>query len=246
MAGGRALTRGCEVMLKRFIDLASSLFGVILLLPLFLIVAIAIKSETSGPVFFRQIRVGLHGSRFRIFKFRTMTSDAEARGKKLTIGGDPRITRVGKVLRQHKADELPQLFNVVVGDMSLVGPRPEVPEFVNRFAEEYSEILKYRPGITDRTTLLFRREEEILSIANDPTEFYLKHILPYKIRSNQRFLARSNVARDLATIFDTLFNRGKVLDPASFHSGLQFQVAVEKKKAFSNSNAGTRQHKTVA
>ncbi|MCP4799222.1 MAG: sugar transferase, partial [bacterium] len=117
-------------MLKRFIDLSSSVFGVILLLPLFAIVAVAIKSETSGPVFFRQTRVGLYGSRFRIFKFRTMVSDAEFRGKKLTVGGDSRITKVGLFLRQHKIDELPQLFNIVTGDMSLVGPRPEVPEFV--------------------------------------------------------------------------------------------------------------------
>ncbi len=233
-------------MLKRFIDLSSSVFGVILLLPLFAIVAVAIKSETSGPVFFRQTRVGLYGSRFRIFKFRTMVSDAEFRGKKLTVGGDSRITKVGLFLRQHKIDELPQLFNIVTGDMSLVGPRPEVPEFLNKFAGEYSEILKYRPGITDRTTLLFRREEEILSVTDNPTEFYLQYIMPYKIRSYQRFLVRSNVASDLATIFDTLFNRGNVLEPASFHSGLRFQVAVEKHATYSNLNLVSRRQKTVA
>jgi len=233
-------------MLKRFIDLSSSVLGVILLLPFFAIVAIAIKSETSGPVFFRQIRVGLHGSRFRIFKFRTMVSDAEFRGKKLTVGGDSRITKVGLFLRQHKIDELPQLFNIVTGDMSLVGPRPEVPEFVNKFTEEYSEILKYRPGITDRTTLLFRREEEILSITDNPTDFYLQYILPYKIRSYQRFLVRSNVVSDMSTIFDTLFNKGNVLEPVSFHTGLRFQVAAEKNAAYSNLSLVSRRQKTVA
>jgi lipopolysaccharide/colanic/teichoic acid biosynthesis glycosyltransferase len=246
MAGGRASTKGCGVMLKRFIDLSSSVFGVILLLPLFLIVSIAIKSETSGPVFFRQMRVGLHGSRFRIFKFRTMVSDAESSGKKLTVGGDSRITKVGLFLRRHKIDELPQLFNVVTGDMSLVGPRPEIPEFVDRFADEYREILEYRPGITGRTTLLFRREEELLSITDNPTEFYLQYILPYKIRSYQRFLVRSNVVRDMATIFDTLFNRGKVLEPTAFHNGLRFQVAVEKNAALSNLRIDSRRRKTVA
>ena len=233
-------------MLKRFIDLSSSVLGVILLLPLFVIVAIAIKTETPGPVFFRQIRVGLQGSRFRIFKFRTMVSDAESMGKKLTVGGDSRITKVGLFLRRHNIDELPQLLNVVAGDMSLVGPRPEIPEFVDRFADEYMEILKCRPGITDRTTLLFRREEEILSISDNPTDFYLHYIMPYKIRSYQRFIAQSNVARDLSTIFDTLFNRGNVLEPIAFHSGLRFQVAVEKHAALSNLRIDSRQRKTVA
>lgn len=238
--------QGCGVMLKRFIDLSSSVLGVFLLVPLFVIVAIAIKSETPGPLFFRQMRVGLHGSRFRIFKFRTMVSDAESSGRKLTVGGDSRITKVGLFLRRHKIDELPQLFNVITGDMSLVGPRPEMPEFVDRFADEYREILEYRPGITGRTTLLFRREEEMLSISENPTEFYTQYIMPYKIRSYQRFLVQNNVITDISIIIDTLFNRGRVLEPALFHSGLRFQVAVEQNKALLSLHMDTRQRKTVA
>lgn len=233
-------------MLKRFIDFSSSLLGVIFLLPLFAIVAIAIKSETSGPVFFRQTRIGLHCTPFKIFKFRTMVSDAEALGNKLTVGGDPRITKVGLFLRRHKIDELPQLFNVITGDMSLVGPRPEVPEVVGKFIDQYREILEYRPGITDRTTLLFRREEEILSVSDNPIDFYMHYIMPYKIRSYKRFTAQSNVASDLLTIFDTLFNRGRVLDPASFHSGLRFQVGVEKSVALSSLRTNSRHRRTVA
>ena len=134
---------------KRLLDFSAACCGLILLSPLFLIIAILIKLDSPGSVFFRQKRVGLRFKPFSIFKFRTMVTDAEKRGAQVSSGDDPRITRVGRFLRKYKVDELPQLLNVVAGDMSLVGPRPEVPRYVEHFRKEYEEILQVKPGITD-------------------------------------------------------------------------------------------------
>ncbi|MEZ8086780.1 sugar transferase [Vibrio sp. 1S139] len=167
-------------MLKRTFDLISSVVGLVVLSPLFIIVAIWIKLESSGPIFFRQERVGRNGEIFRIHKFRTMRSDSENEGR-LTIGKDNRITTSGRFLRKSKIDELPQLIDVVFGDMSLVGPRPEVQEFIDEYPSDIKKIiLSVRPGITDRASIEMVDENEILGKYNDPRKAYIEKILPIK------------------------------------------------------------------
>jgi lipopolysaccharide/colanic/teichoic acid biosynthesis glycosyltransferase len=169
-------------MPKRIFDYVGAGFGLVLCAPLFLLIALAIKLTSRGPVFFRQERAGHHGSTFLIYKFRSMSADAPRRGASVTAGDDDRITPVGSFLRRHKLDELPQLINVCKGEMSLVGPRPEVKEFVDLFPEEYAKILAVRPGITHQGTLMFRNEEEILAGAIDPRARYLRFVMPLKLR----------------------------------------------------------------
>ena len=169
-------------MLKRSFDLVSSLLGLVLLAPFFLIVALLIKLDTTGPVFFRQVRVGRLGKPFRIHKFRTMVTDAEKRGLQITVGSDARVTRVGALLRQYKLDELPQLIDVLIGDMSLVGPRPEVPKYVDCWSDDVRDlILSIRPGITDQASIEFRSENEILEKADNPHQTYIEDVLPIKL-----------------------------------------------------------------
>ena len=169
---------------KRLLDLAASAAGLLALAPLILAIAAAIKADDGGPVFFRQERVGRGGKPFRIWKFRTMVVDAERRGRSLTVGADPRITRVGDVLRRYKLDELPQLWNVLVGEMGLVGPRPEVPRYVALYDEAQRAILALRPGITDMASIKYRHEAEVLSRSPDPERTYVEEIMPDKIRIN--------------------------------------------------------------
>jgi lipopolysaccharide/colanic/teichoic acid biosynthesis glycosyltransferase len=191
-------------MLKRTFDVLGSLVGLALLAPFGLLVALAIKLDSRGPVFFRQVRMGRDFRPFRIFKFRTMVADAPARGGQLTAGADPRITRVGAVLRKTKIDELPQLINVLMGDMSLVGPRPEVPKYVELFAADYRDILSVRPGITDPASLKYRDESAILAAAADPEAAYIEQILPEKIALAREYIGRSSLAYDLEIILRTL------------------------------------------
>jgi lipopolysaccharide/colanic/teichoic acid biosynthesis glycosyltransferase len=200
-------------MLKRTIDLAASGAGLILLGPLFLVIAIAVKSTSRGPVFFRQERLGRGGVPFRIFKFRTMVSGAERQGARVTGAGDSRITPVGAFLRRHKLDELPQLINVLRGEMSLVGPRPEVPEFAAVYPEEFARLLTVKPGITHRATQLFRNEEQILAAAADPRTFYVERILPRKLSLYLQDLGGS-VRDDLGVIVDTVLNRSTAIELA--------------------------------
>jgi len=191
--------------LKRIFDFTASLLGLIVLSPLFLVIAILIKLDDGGSIFFRQTRVGQYGKPFKIYKFRTMVENAEKLGAQVTKGDDPRITKVGRFLRKYKLDELPQLINVLKGEMSLVGPRPEVPKFVKLFEEDYKEILKVKPGITDYASLEFKDENELLKGAENPEEVYIREILPKKIEYYKRYLKEISFTTDLKVIFKTIW-----------------------------------------
>ena len=190
--------------MKRLFDIMVSLTGLIVVLPLLLVVAVAIKLDSSGPIFFRQRRMGRGFRPFFIYKLRTMVQDAPARGMSITAGRDPRITRVGHFLRQTKMDELPQLINVLKGDMTLVGPRPEVPHYVELFRKDYEEILQIRPGITDLASLHYRDEATILGQSENPEEEYVTRILPEKIRLAKEYMNQSSLFFDTMLILKTL------------------------------------------
>lgn len=192
-------------MIKRGFDVLASLAGLVLLSPVLAVVALAIKLTSPGPVFFRQERVGRGFRRFEILKFRTMVPDAPKLGGQLTAGEDPRITRVGRLLRKTKLDELPQLINVLKGDMSFVGPRPEVPRYVEIFRDDYRELLTVRPGITDLASLKYRDESEVLGRSSDPETTYVEQVLPEKIALGKQYLRRSSLWFDVGLIFKTLF-----------------------------------------
>ena len=190
---------------KRAFDFIAAALGLLVLAPLFAIVAALIKGHDGGPVFFRQTRIGRFGEPFRIWKFRTMAVDAGMRGGSLTIGRDPRVTRPGSWLRQTKLDELPQLINVLRGEMSLVGPRPEVPRYVELYDEEARRVLDLMPGITDPASIAFRDESSLLGEAADPEAFYVSRIMPAKIRLNLDYARRANLWTDVVVILQTLF-----------------------------------------
>lgn len=190
-------------------DIFFSLAGLIVLAPLFAAVALLIRLDSRGPVFFRQVRTGRHFLPFRIYKFRTMTLGAEARGARITVSGDRRVTGVGRILRKYKIDELPQLINVLRGDMSFVGPRPEVPEYVAMFREQYATLLTLRPGITDPASLAFSREEELLASSESWEEEYRKFVLPEKISLSRRYVESRSMLSDLKVISMTLFKIAK-------------------------------------
>lgn len=220
-------------MSKRTLDIVAATVGLALLAPLFAVIAIVIKLDSRGPVFFRQERVGLHGRRFRIFKFRTMTS-AVAGGQQaqITVVGDARITRVGAVLRRYKLDELPQLIDVVRGAMSLVGPRPEVPRYVEQYPPEKRDtVLSVRPGITDFASLKFRNESELLARASDPEREYLDVILPEKLRVSANYVDHASLAADLRvvglTLRTVLVPQGPIRKARQIMSNAKFWVRVE-------------------
>lgn len=189
---------------KRLFDLLGSVLGLALVWPLLVLIAVVIKAEDGGPVFFRQTRVGYHGRLFRIWKFRTMTPDADASNRALTVGDDPRVTRVGAWFRRFKLDELPQLFNVVRGEMSLVGPRPELSVYVAMYTEAQRQVLELPPGITSVASLRYRRESEMLGRAHDPERTYVDTIMPDKIRLALAYAARSTVWTDLGIVAKTV------------------------------------------
>ena len=192
-------------MPKRLFDLLGASLALLLLLPLLLLLALAIKLDSPGPVFFRQERVGRHGRLFRIHKLRTMAVDAPARGLALTVGADPRITRVGARLRGLRLDELPQFIDVLAGDMSLVGPRPEVPRYVAHYPPELRErVLSVRPGITDPASLLFMHESELLAAAADPEREYIEVILPKKLQCAADYAQHATLWTDLRLLARTL------------------------------------------
>ena len=195
--------------MKRLFDLVCVIPGIIVLAPLFLLIAVWIKLDSAGPVFFRQERVGLNGRLFRILKFRTMVTNAEALGGQLTVGSDRRVTGAGGLLRRYKLDELPQLFNVLVGDMSLVGPRPEVPRYVALYTDEQRQVLRLRPGITDPASIQFRDEAVLLGTAEDPERYYIDVLMPEKIRLNMEYAKRATLWQDILTVFRTLGVMGK-------------------------------------
>lgn len=192
-------------MLKLAFDISAAAFGLLLLSPILLLVAAMVKITSSGPALFRQERVGRGGKPFFIIKFRSMVADAPNRGGQITYGADPRITTVGRLIRKTKIDELPQLFNVLRGEMSLVGPRPEVRKYIDMFAEDYMEILRVRPGITDLASVKYRDEAAILGAAADPEREYVERVLPEKIRLAREYVRRQSLLLDLRIIFGTLF-----------------------------------------
>lgn len=189
--------------MKRLFDIFLSGFGLILLSPLFLIVAIWIKLDSRGPIFYRQVRVGRNNTEFKIFKFRSMRIGSD-KGSLVTIGGrDPRITRSGYFIRKFKIDELPQLINVFIGDMSLVGPRPEVRHYVNYWTPKQMHVLDVRPGITDPASIKFRNENELLAKADDPEKYYIEVIMQEKIRLYLDYVEKSSFWYDIKLIFQT-------------------------------------------
>jgi lipopolysaccharide/colanic/teichoic acid biosynthesis glycosyltransferase len=190
--------------MKRTFDVLVSAVGLLCLLPLFCLVAVLIKLDSDGPVFFRHERVGRRFRPFLIYKFRSMVKEAPRIGRPITCGDDTRITWVGRFLRRTKIDELPQLINVLKGDMSIVGPRPEVPEYVERFREDYGEILTVRPGITDLASLKFRDEAALLGTSPDPINTYLTSILPQKVNLDKQYVRCSSLVLDVRLIVKTL------------------------------------------
>jgi lipopolysaccharide/colanic/teichoic acid biosynthesis glycosyltransferase len=193
-----------SMLIKRIFDLLAAGAGLLLLSPLLLCLACWIRLDSSGPVFFRQQRVGRFGHLFRIHKFRTMRVDAERHGQ-LTVGADQRVTRAGQFLRKTKLDELPQLIDVVCGQMSLVGPRPEVPRYVQHYpADVRDKVLALRPGITDWASIRMIDENEILGSADDPEQAYLEQVLPEKLDYYVRYADTHSLAEDVRIIFATL------------------------------------------
>ena len=191
-------------MSKRGFDAVFASLGLLCLAPLLLLVALLIKLDSPGPVFFRQERIGRGFRPFRIYKFRTMARDAPRKGGPITFGADPRITTVGRILRTTKIDELPQLINVLRGQMSFVGPRPEVRRYVELFREDYEDILRVLPGITDLASLKYRHEAEMLGRCENPEEAYVRQILPEKIKLAKEYVRKASLRFDIALILKTL------------------------------------------
>ena len=205
----RVINPNRSLLAKRLFDLAASCVGLALLWSIFLVVAMTIKREDGGPVFFRQERVGQHGRPFRIWKFRTMVENTERAGAQVTAAGDPRITRIGRFLRRTKLDEMPQLINVVLGEMSLVGPRPEVPKYVRHYTPAQSRILELAPGITDAASLRFVDEEALLAQQPDPEAYYRSVLIDEKINENLRYASRATILSDLRLILATVSRMGR-------------------------------------
>lgn len=192
---------------RRILDLLLAVPATVLLLPVFALVAVWIKLDSRGPVFFLQERIGLGGRQFRIFKFRTMVTDAEMLGTQITVGQDPRITRSGHFLRKYRVDELPQLLNVLKGEMSIVGPRPEVPRYVARYTDQQRQILAYRPGITSPASIEFSNESEVLSQHADPSDpeiYYCTELMPAKIATDLHYSRQATVWSDCVVIAKTV------------------------------------------
>ena len=207
-------------MIKRLFDVVVSGCGLLLLSPLFVLCALLVKFTSKGPVFFRQERMGRNGRPFQILKFRSMVQEAPTLGGALTTGHDPRVTKVGAVLRKLKLDELPQLINVLKGEMSFVGPRPEVRKYVEKYPQDYAELLQVRPGITDIASLKYRHESEILGRYPDPERAYVEVILPDKISLGREYIRRSSLAFDLKLMIMTVLRMSEagpppVEDPSS-------------------------------
>ena len=193
-----------RLALKRAMDVVVSAAALCVLWPLYLIIALAIVIDDPGPVFYRQVRVGRGGKPFRIFKFRSMVVDADKKGLEITVGHDRRITRVGAFLRKTKLDELAQLLNVLGGQMSFVGPRPEVPRYVELYTPYQRQVLLVRPGITDYASIAYRHENDLLDAAQDPERMYIEQIMPAKIELNMKYLREISPAADIRLILKTV------------------------------------------
>jgi len=190
--------------MKRLFDIAAAGLGCVLLSPVFIAVSLAIVLRMGFPVFYRQVRVGRAGVPFKIFKFRSMVKGADKKGLAITIGGDARITPVGRFLRKTKLDELPQLFNVLIGDMSIVGPRPEVPRYVELYTPEQARVLTVRPGITDPASIVYRDEEKILTRYPDTEKAYIDVLMPAKLKLNLAYIEKATFSSDIGLIFKTI------------------------------------------
>ncbi len=206
---------------KRALDVFVSAIGLIFLLPVLVIIACWIKLCSVGPVFYRQIRIGQNGHQFQILKFRSMVVDAAKIGLGITVSGDNRVTSVGRFLRRYKLDELPQLLNVLCGDMSLVGPRPELPSYVAKYTAEQRLVLTARPGITDPASLAYRHEEELLARQRDPDDFYRSQILPDKLARNACYIQEISLKGDLRIILETLSSSFFVSERKNHPTGVQ-------------------------
>lgn len=192
-------------MLKRVFDVVASGCGLLLLSPVFLWLAGWVKLDSRGPVFYRQVRVGKHNKDFKLYKFRSMRVGADKAGL-ITVGGrDPRVTRSGYYIRKYKLDELPQLINVFLGDMSLVGPRPEVRKYVDLYTPEQMHVLDVRPGITDKASILYCHENELLASADDPEAFYREVVMQDKLKINLEYVRNRSFWGDIKLIFNTIF-----------------------------------------
>ncbi|MEG1766617.1 MAG: sugar transferase [Muribaculaceae bacterium] len=190
--------------MKRIFDIFASGIGLILLSPILFIIAIWVKIDSSGPVFYRQVRVGLHNKDFSIFKFRSMRIGSD-KGSLITIGGrDSRITKSGYFIRKYKIDELPQLINVFIGDMSLVGPRPEVRRYVDKYTSEQLKVLNVRPGITDVASIKYRNENDTLGTVDNPDMYYISVIMPDKLKLNLEYLSHRSLISDIKLIIKTI------------------------------------------
>ena len=186
-------------------DVFFSLIGIIITIPIFILVSIMIKLTSKGPIIFKQERVGKNKKIFYIYKFRTMTDcDDRASDRQVTVINDQRITRIGRILRKYKIDELPQLYNVLKGDMSFVGPRPEVKKYVKFYEEEYDEILKIKPGITDLASIEYIDENTIISKYSDPEKIYIEEVLPKKLMLNKRYIEEMSIKNDILLILKTI------------------------------------------
>lgn len=193
-----------QLILKRIIDIVLSIIGIVVMAIPMIIIAIAIKLNSKGPVLFRQERVGKNFQHFKINKFRTMVTDAEKKGMQITVGKDNRITSVGNFLRKSKLDEFPQLFNVLFGEMSFVGPRPEVPKYVELYDEYQKNVLKVKPGITDLASIEYRDESTVLAQSDDPEKAYIEEVLPTKLKLNMKYIKNMSVFYDFYLIMKTL------------------------------------------
>lgn len=193
-------------MLKRTFDFMGALVGILVLTPVFAVTAVLVACDSKGGIFYKQERVGLKGELFKLLKFRTMHVQAD-RGTAITVGNrDPRITRVGYYLRKYKVDELPQLINVIIGDMSIVGPRPELKRFVDLYSTEQLVVLTVRPGITDLASIKYRHENEMLAGKEDPITFYIDEIMPAKLQLNLDYIERKSIWLDVKIIFLTFLS----------------------------------------
>lgn len=191
-------------MIKRLFDIFFSFFGLLILLPFFILIGLIIVIDSKGGIFYQQIRVGKNNKEFGLYKFRTMKPDSDKKGL-LTVGGrDPRITSIGYYLRKYKLDELPQLINVFIGDMSLVGPRPEVRKYVDMYSKEQQRVLLVKPGITDYASIEYFNENELLGKSDNPEQTYINEVMPAKLKINLKYIEEYSVLTDFKIIFKTI------------------------------------------
>lgn len=199
------LTTGGKIT-KRVFDIVACVTAVLVLCPVWLCIGLMVACGSKGGAFYRQTRVGRNGKEFKLLKFRTMRKDADKIGGLITVGEDNRVTRVGRFLRKYKLDELPQFLNIIKGDMSIVGPRPEVPKYVALYDERQRRVLSVRPGLTDYASIEYISENELLAQSPDPDKTYIEEIMPAKLELNLKYIDNQSVMEDLRLIFKTLFS----------------------------------------